>query len=85
MHRNVSDLHLIFFNALCLHTVVDHDVTEGARNRDLCCTGAQQFLRALDVDLFAGAFFHPHATATSTTAHSLGAVTAGFNDFNTTE
>ncbi|CAB4805723.1 unannotated protein [freshwater metagenome] len=85
MHRNVCDLHLVFFDALCFHTIVDHDVAERAGNRDLCCTGSQQFLRALDVDLFAGAFFHPHATAAGATAHALGAVATGFNDFNAAE
>ena len=85
MHRNVSDLHFVFFDALCFHAIVDHDVAERACNCDLCCTGAQQFLRTFDVDLLAGAFFHPHAPATSTAAHSLGAVATGFNDFNTTE
>jgi hypothetical protein len=71
VHGDVGHLHLIVLEALTLHTVVDHDVTERARGRDARGARRDQLLRALDVHLLAHVLFHPHASTTGATAHAL--------------
>ena len=85
MDRDVGDHDFVFFDSFALHAVVDHDVTERTRRSDAAGAGCQQLLGALDIDVLAGVFFHPEASATSTTAHRLGAVLLGFENLHTTE
>ena len=85
MDCNVGNFDFVFLDALALHTIIDHDVTERTRRRDAIGTGCQQLLRTLDVDVFAGGLFHPEASTASATAHALRAVLFGFEHLHAAE
>ena len=83
MDRDVGHLDLILFLAGTLHAVVKHDVAERTRGRDSRRTRRDCLGGALIVDLGADVLLHPHAGASSATAHALGSVARHLDDLDT--
>ena len=85
MDGDVGHPDLFLFFACCLHAVVHHDVAERAGRGDTGGAGLDQLVGALIVDLLADRFFHPHAGATGSATHALGAVALGLDNLDATE
>ena len=71
--------------AFALHAVVEHDVAEGARDRDARRAGRDRLLAALGVHLLARVLLHPHARAAGTAAHPARSVARHLDEVDTGE
>ena len=67
------------FDALSFYPVINHHVTEWAGGGDSTRPSVDEFLGTFVVDFCADSLFHPHASTTSSAAHSLGSVSWSFN------